>query len=70
MRKADAIAHFGTQQKLARALGRSQSTIAEWPEAVPLESAFILERLTKRRLKIDFKLYPKVPQSVRDGGGA
>lgn len=70
MKKADAVAHYGSQQKLAKALKRAQSTVAEWPEAVPLDCAFMLERLTKKHrspLKIDFSLYPenKIPDELR-----
>jgi len=68
MRKADAVSHFGTQQKLAEALGRSQSTVAGWGEVVPLDCAFLLEKLTRKNrdpLKVDLSLYPKVPKSLR-----
>lgn len=62
MLKADAVSYFGSQQKLAEAIHRSQSTIAGWGPIVPLEHAFILERMTAKRarkLKIDPALYPK-----------
>lgn len=35
MKTSDAIKHFGTQQKLASALGLSQSSVAEWGEYPP-----------------------------------
>lgn len=71
MRKSDALAHFGTQQRLADAIGRVQSTVSEWGEAIPLEDAYILERLTERlapskRLKIDPNLYPRVQKILRE----
>lgn len=68
MRKSVAIAYFGSQQKLAEAVNRSTSTVAEWPDTVPLEHAFVLERITrgkKNALKIDPELYPKLPPQAR-----
>jgi hypothetical protein len=67
MLKKDAISYYGTQQKLADAVERSQSTVAEWGEVVPLEHAFVLERLTRGRknaLKVDLSLYSKVPAGL------
>lgn len=68
MRKSDAVEYFGNQSRVARALGYSHSTIAEWPEVVPLEPAFLLREITKRRkrtLPIDFSLYSKLPEELR-----
>jgi hypothetical protein len=65
MRKSDAIAHYGSQQRLADALERAPSTISEWPEVVPLEPALILEYMTRGKrnaLRIDPALYPKLPK--------
>lgn len=65
MRKSDAVAFFGNQQRLADTLERAPSTISEWPEVVPLDAAFILEEITRcsrKRLRIDPSLYPKLPK--------
>lgn len=70
MKKSDAIAYFGNQQKLAEAVNRSQGTVAEWPDTVPLEHAFVLERITRKRLRVDFALYPNIPASLRGGAAA
>jgi transcriptional repressor of cell division inhibition gene dicB len=59
MRKEMAIRHYGTQQKLANALGCSQGTVSGWPEVIPLGRAFILEKLTEGALKVDLALYPE-----------
>jgi hypothetical protein len=68
MLKAAAVAHFGTQQKLADAIGLAQSTVAGWTETVPLEWAFVLETLTARDpnspLSIEFEMYPKLTAEV------
>jgi hypothetical protein len=70
MRKADAVAHFQTQLNLARAVRRAASTVSEWGDVVPLEDAWLLERLTEKlppakRLKIDPSLYPRVNAILR-----
>lgn len=64
MRKADAVSYFKTQQKLADAVKRSQSTVAGWGEVVPLDHAFVLEKLTGGKLKVNPALYPKLPDGV------
>ncbi|MCU8015884.1 Cro/CI family transcriptional regulator [Shewanella sp. SM72] len=51
MKKADAIAHFGSQVKLATAVGVSQAAISKWPDDVPELRAFQIERLTDGQLK-------------------
>lgn len=69
MRKADAIQFFGTQQRLADAVERAQSTVAEWGEVLPLEIAYIVQELTrgkKNAPKFDRSLYPKMPKRLRE----
>ena len=51
MKKADAIAHFGSKVKLAIALGVSQAAISKWPDDVPELRAYQIERLTGGELK-------------------
>lgn len=51
MKKAAAIAHFGSQVKLATAIGVSQAAISKWPDDVPELRAFQIERLTDGQLK-------------------
>ena len=46
MRRDDAIALFGTQQKLAEELGCAQSTVAEWkPDLIPLKRAMQIAQI-------------------------
>jgi predicted XRE-type DNA-binding protein len=52
MTKAEAIAHFGSQAKLAAALKITQPTVSDW-QGVPLEHQFYLEKLTAGVLKAD-----------------
>ncbi len=53
MKKRDAISHFGTQKKLADALGISQPAVALWGDDVPQLQAYRLEKLTQGKLKAD-----------------
>ena len=50
MTKAQAIKHFGSQSKLAAALGLTQPAISMWAE-VPALYQLRLERLTDGKLK-------------------
>lgn len=62
MRLSDALSHFGTQQKLANALGMSQGSISSWDrEKIPLARALQVEKLTKGRLRVDMTLYRRQP---------
>lgn len=69
MRKTDALSFYGNQQRMAEALGRAPSTISEYPEILPLETALLVELLSKRRRKVDWSLYPKAPPMLREGRG-
>jgi DNA-binding transcriptional regulator YdaS (Cro superfamily) len=59
MLKSDAISYFGTQQKLAAAIGRAESTVSEWDEVVPLAAAALIEKVTRGKRKVDYSLYPE-----------
>lgn len=52
MKKADAVAHFGTQQKLANALGIAPASVSQWGEDIPPLRAFQLERITDGALRV------------------
>ena len=52
MTKDEAIQHFGTQQRLAEALGLTQGTISGWA-GVPYVHQVRLERLTGGVLKAE-----------------
>lgn len=65
MLKAQAIAHFGTQAKLADQVGRAESTVSEWPDVLPLHAALVVEKLTGGKLLIDWSMYPDAPKGLR-----
>ena len=51
MTKDEVLAYYGTQVKLAQALGITQAAVAQWRE-VPMLRQYQLERLTGSRLKV------------------
>lgn len=53
MKTSDVIAHFGSQNATARALGISQPSVANWGEYPPEAKQILIERLTKRRLRAE-----------------
>jgi hypothetical protein len=59
MLKETAVRHFGSKIKLARALGVTKGAISNWGDVVPEGSAYKLEVLTKRVLRVDPQLYRK-----------
>jgi DNA-binding transcriptional regulator YdaS (Cro superfamily) len=60
MDKLAAVNHFGTQQKLAEALGISQGSMSSWnPDRIPLARALQIEKMTKGKLRVDMSLYQR-----------
>jgi len=53
MKTVEAITFYGTQTKLAEALGMGQSTISEWPEYPPSARQLQIERITIGALKAE-----------------
>lgn len=54
MTKSEAIKHFGSASKLARALRISRAAVSRWPEnTVPALRQFQLEALTGGKLTAD-----------------
>ncbi|MGN5064508.1 Cro/CI family transcriptional regulator [Aeromonas sp. 6P] len=55
MKKADAIAYFGSAAELARKLGITEAAVSKWGENVPNQksSAQLIEELTGGALKAD-----------------
>jgi DNA-binding transcriptional regulator YdaS (Cro superfamily) len=46
-----AIAHFGTQTALARALSITRSAVSQWGREVPALRQFQIERVTSGKLR-------------------
>lgn len=55
MKPQDAIKHFRTQARLAKALGLAQSTVAEWVsnDEIPMPRQYQIELATAGNLKAD-----------------
>jgi transcriptional repressor of cell division inhibition gene dicB len=52
----EVMAHFGTQVKLAAALGITQSTVSSWGRVVPRSYQYQIEVITDRKLLADAEL--------------
>lgn len=66
MKKSEAIAHFGTQTQLAKALGITHSSVSQWGEEIPELRAFQIERLTEGQLSCEEKSSaPSTQPSIR-----
>jgi hypothetical protein len=59
MHKTEALAHFGTQEKLAQALRITRQAVSQWRELVPLGQAYRLEGITGGRLVVNLRLYER-----------
>ena len=57
MKKAQAIDFFGSQAEVARVLNVSESTVSRWPEDIPIEQAWRLERASKGDLRMRINDY-------------
>ena len=59
MLKKTVLEHYGTQQKVADALGIRQSAVSQWGEVVPKKSAYDLAFLTSGKLAVIHSMYSK-----------
>lgn len=57
MLKKDAVKFYGTEYKLAKALGIDRSAVNRWVKWVPMIRAAQLARLTSGKLKYDPEAY-------------
>lgn len=60
MKKADAVKHYGNQNRLAKALGITRQAVDDWSDLVPIKQAIKLADLTKRKknpLRFDPRAY-------------
>jgi predicted transcriptional regulator len=64
MRKADVIAHFGTQTAAAKALGVTKSAVNQWKDdrPIPLNCAIKAQAISNGVLKLNLSLYEGTPQ--------
>ncbi len=63
MTKAQVILHFGTQLAVAKRLGITQSSVAEWGEYPPPLRQMQLEKITKGRLRAEPSAVPSEENS-------
>lgn len=57
MKKTQAIDFFGSQVAVAELLNVSESTVSRWPEDVPIDYAWRLERASKGDLPMQIDDY-------------
>lgn len=57
MLKKDAIAHFGTESALAKALGIKPQSIQDWGDEVPVRRQLQLQQITAGALVINPTLF-------------
>lgn len=65
MLKSEVIAYFGSQIAVAKALEISDAAVSVWKDIIPEGSAYKLESITKRKLKVDPALYSKAAVHAR-----
>lgn len=52
MKKTDAIAHFGSATKLAKAINIAPAAVSQWGENIPMLRAYQIERITNGKLVV------------------
>jgi transcriptional repressor of cell division inhibition gene dicB len=67
MRKADALAHFGSKAAIANALGITRPAVGQWGEVIPYFSALRLEELSEGELHVDADAYDERGRPRGDG---
>ena len=58
----ETLLHFGTQVRIAAALGISQPTVSQWGGVIPDAYQYQLEVITDGKLKVDERL--RVPANA------
>ncbi|TBR42181.1 hypothetical protein CBF23_007810 [Marinomonas agarivorans] len=66
MKKTEVLRYFGTQVKLANALGISQASISNWGDIIPEKQALRLEKVTQGALKYDVSFYERKKSTKRN----
>ena len=64
MLKILVVEYYGGISKTAIALGISHPAVCRWGEVIPQKQAFVIERITKGKLKYDASLYQKATDSA------
>lgn len=59
-----AIEFFGTQSKMARALGVEPPSVAEWKSGIPMRRQYQIELATKGKLKADIPALRSRPEKA------
>lgn len=64
MTKEEAVKFYGSQSKLAKALGINPASVSQWGDDVPALRAFQIERLTNGKLKAGALQLPNAHQAA------
>ncbi len=64
MHKSEVIEYFGGVSKTAVALGISHPAVCRWGDIIPEKQAFVIERITRGKLKYSASLYQKANESA------
>ncbi|HFO1949877.1 TPA: Cro/CI family transcriptional regulator [Klebsiella pneumoniae] len=64
MLKTQVVEYYGGISKTAIALGVTHSAVCQWGNVIPQKQAFVIERITKGKLKYDANLYQKATDSA------
>ncbi len=64
MLKSKVVDYYGGISKTAVALGVTHSAVCQWGEVIPQKQAFVIDRITKGKLKYDAALYHKVSNTA------
>jgi hypothetical protein len=67
MKTEDAVKYFGTQTRIAELIGITRQAVSAWPEVVPQQWQYHLERLSAGKLRPEVPLpeYALPPASER-----
>lgn len=61
MRKVEVVNFFGSQRKVAQALGISEQAVSFWGIVIPEKNALRLHQITNGELSYDESLYRPAP---------
>lgn len=64
MLKSKVVDYYGGISKTAVALGVTHSAVCQWGDVIPQKQAFVIDRITKGKLKYDASLYQKSTNST------